>query len=206
MSEELLGLTADIVSAHVANNIVSPSELPNLISSVHKALAATTAPAAVETPKQEPAVSIRSSVKPDHIVSLESGRKMKILKRYLMTNYGMTPADYRTKWGLPKDYPMVAPNYAQQRKEMAVKIGLGRGGGRKPAVVTKAAPKAAPKKAGPKAAPKSASKAPAKAPAPEAKVAVDTTPPAALNAARAKAIIVRGRPKGSSQAKSARRT
>src|SRR5258708_38964100 len=127
MSEDLLALTADIVSAHVGNHTVALNELPKLISSVHTALAATTAPVA-ETPKQKPAVPVRSSVKPDYIVSLESGKKMKMLKRYLMTNYGMTPADYRAKWGLPKDYPMGAPNYAERRRDLAKSIGLGRKG------------------------------------------------------------------------------
>src|SRR5258708_36411363 len=181
MSEDLLALTADIVSAHVGNHTVALNELPKLISSVHTALAATTAPVA-ETPKQKPAVPVRSSVKPDYIVSLESGKKMKMLKRYLMTNYGMTPADYRAKWGLPKDYPMVAPNYAQQRKELAVKIGLGRGGRK---ATPKAAPKAAPKKAAPKAR------------APEE----TQTPAAALTVAPKKAATTRGRPKGSTKAK-----
>jgi predicted transcriptional regulator len=111
------------------------SDLPTLIKSVHDALACLGQPAPAEAEaKQQPAVSIRSSVKPDHIVSLESGKKMKMLKRYLMTNYQMTPADYRKKWGLPSDYPMVAPDYAATRKALAVKIGLGR----KPGAKTKA--------------------------------------------------------------------
>jgi predicted transcriptional regulator len=125
-SSDLLSLTADIVTAHVGHNSVATDELPILIASVHKALAAVRAPAEAASPPQEPAVSIRSSVKPDYLVSLESGKKMKMLKRYLMTNYGMMPDDYRKKWGLPGDYPMVAPDYAQQRKDLAVKIGLGR--------------------------------------------------------------------------------
>ena len=179
MSEDFLALTADIVSAHVGNNTVAPSELPTLISSVHKALAASAAPAAPETPKTDPAVPVRSSIKPDYLVSLESGKKVKMLKRYLMTNYGMTPADYRTKWGLPKDYPMVAPNYAQRRKELAVKFGLGRKTAPKPAA------KAAPKKAAPKA------KAPKASP----------TPAAALRITPKKAGVTRGRPKGSTKAK-----
>ena len=132
-SNDLLSLTADIVSAHVGNNSVSVGDLPTLIASVHNALAGARAPAEPAAPAQEPAVSIRSSIKPDHLVSLESGKKMKMLKRYLMTNYGMSPADYRAKWGLPKDYPMVASDYAQQRKEIALKIGLGRGRTKAPA-------------------------------------------------------------------------
>jgi len=123
----LLELTADIVSAHVENNSVSVSDLPNLIKSVHDTLTGLGGVGTIEPEaKQEPAVSIRSSVKPDYIVSLESGKKMKMLKRYLMTNYQMTPDDYRTKWNLPKDYPMTAPNYAATRKALAVKIGLGK--------------------------------------------------------------------------------
>lgn len=135
-SQEFLAtLTADIVSAHVSNNSVSSGELPNLISSVYASLAGLGgAPAPVEE-KLVPAVSIRSSIKPDYIVCLEDGKKLKMLKRHLMTHYGMTPDDYRAKWGLPADYPMVAPNYAEQRRSLAKQIGLGtkgRGGGRKP--------------------------------------------------------------------------
>jgi predicted transcriptional regulator len=99
MSEDLLTLTADIVSAHVGNNVVAVGDLPNLISSVHKALSAAAHPIAPTTPKEAPAVPVRSSVKPDYLVSLESGKKLKMLKRYLMTNYGMTPDQYRAKWG-----------------------------------------------------------------------------------------------------------
>jgi predicted transcriptional regulator len=126
MSQDFLALTADIVSAHVGNNTVAPSELPTLISSVHQALAATEQPVEPDTPKQEPAVSVRASVKPEYLVSLESGRKVKMLKRYLMTNYSMTPDDYRRKWDLPKDYPMVAPAYAEKRRDLAMSYGLGR--------------------------------------------------------------------------------
>lgn len=125
-SDALLTLTADIVAAHVANNTVAVTDLAGLIEKVHGALAGLGAPAPVEQVEQQPAVAIRSSIKPDFLVSLESGKKMKMLKRYLMNNYGMTPADYRAKWKLPADYPMVAPNYAAQRKELAHKIGLGR--------------------------------------------------------------------------------
>jgi predicted transcriptional regulator len=122
---ELIALTAKIVSAHVANNNVVVGDLPVLIENVHAALAALNdAPAPVE-PKQEPAVSIRASIKPDYIVCLEDGKKLKMLKRHLMTHYQMTPEQYRTKWNLPSDYPMVAPNYAEQRRSLAKKIGLG---------------------------------------------------------------------------------
>ena len=122
----LITLTADIVAAHVSNNSVSVSDLPQIIANVHAALASlgiTTEP--VEAPTQ-PVVSIRSSVKPDYIICLEDGKKMKMLKRHLMTSYQMTPADYRAKWKLPADYPMVAPNYAEKRRALAHKIGLGR--------------------------------------------------------------------------------
>lgn len=142
---DLLDLTADIVSAHVANNSVAVSELPALIGSVHAALAGLGAVVEPETPALKPAVSIRSSVKPDHIVCLEDGKKLKMLKRHLMTSYQMTPDQYRAKWKLPADYPMVAPNYAEKRRALAKKIGLGRKPGSK--ATAKSAP-VAPKKAG----------------------------------------------------------
>lgn len=122
---ELLSLTADIVSSHVSNNSVAVSDLPSLISNVYASLAGLGTEAAVEQVKQEPAVSIRASIKPDYIVCLEDGKKLKMLKRHLMTSYGMTPDAYRTKWGLPTDYPMVAPNYAERRRSLAIRIGLG---------------------------------------------------------------------------------
>lgn len=135
-TEFLATLTADIVSAHVSNNDVKAGELPGLITSVYYSLAGLGgAPVAAETEKPVPAVSIRASIKPDYIVCLEDGKKLKMLKRHLMTAFGMTPDAYRTKWGLPADYPMVAPNYAEQRRTLAKSIGLGtkgRGGGRKP--------------------------------------------------------------------------
>jgi len=140
-TEALLELTADIVSAHVENNSVSVSDLPNLIKNVHDTLAGLGNVAPVEAEaKQEPAVSIRTSVKPDYIVCLEDGKKLKMLKRHLMTAYQMTPDDYRSKWNLPKDYPMTAPNYAATRKELALKIGLGR----KPKTVVESPVKAKP--------------------------------------------------------------
>ena len=124
--DTLLALTADIVSAHLSNNLVAVGDVPTLIESVHSSLNKLHGTAA-SAPQEElkPAVSIRSSIKPDHIVCLEDGKKLKMLKRHLMTHYDMTPDDYRQKWGLPADYPMVAPNYAQQRRELAKKIGLG---------------------------------------------------------------------------------
>lgn len=123
--QEFLALTADIVSSHVANNTVAVSDLPVLIENVYSALAKLGGTVEPVKPKQEPAVSVRSSVKPDFIVCLEDGKKLKMLKRHLMTHYNMTPDDYRAKWNLPADYPMVAPNYALQRQALAKKIGLG---------------------------------------------------------------------------------
>lgn len=121
----LLSLTADIVSSHVSNNVVSINDLPQLISSVYMALAKVGEPSEPAPSKQEPAVAIRNSIKPDHIVCLEDGKKLKMLKRHLMTSFGLTPEAYRTKWGLPADYPMVAPNYAATRRELALGFGLG---------------------------------------------------------------------------------
>lgn len=125
LSETLITLTADIVSAHVSNNSVAVNDLPVLIQNVHTALTALGGREETPEVKQEPAVSIRSSVKPDYIVCLEDGKKLKMLKRHLMTHYTMTPDEYRQKWGLNADYPMVAPNYAEQRRTLAKKIGLG---------------------------------------------------------------------------------
>ena len=124
-SDTLIALTAGIVSAHVSNNSVAVSDLPALIQNVHSALSALGTPALEPEAKQEPAVAVRSSIKPDYIVCLEDGKKMKMLKRHLMTHYQMTPDAYRQKWGLAADYPMVAPNYAEQRRSLAKKIGLG---------------------------------------------------------------------------------
>ncbi len=123
--ETLIALTADIVSAHVSNNMVTMADLPSLIQHVHSALNGLGDAAAAPVAKQEPAVSIRASVKPDYVVCLEDGKKLKMLKRHLMTHYQMTPDQYRAKWNLPADYPMVAPNYAEQRRMLAKKIGLG---------------------------------------------------------------------------------
>ena len=125
LQETLVTLTADIVAAHVSNNSVAVSDLPILITNVHGALVSLGTTVAEPEVKQEPAVSIRSSVKPDFIVCLEDGKKLKMLKRHLMTHYQMTPEQYRAKWNLPADYPMVAPNYAEQRRTLAKKIGLG---------------------------------------------------------------------------------
>lgn len=121
----LITLTADIVAAHLSNNMVQTAEIPDLIRNIHGALHGLGAPVETVATKQEPAVPVRASIKPDFIICLEDGRKMKMLKRHLMTRYGMTPDQYRTKWNLPADYPMVAPNYAQTRSNLAKKIGLG---------------------------------------------------------------------------------
>jgi predicted transcriptional regulator len=125
-NETLITLTSDIVAAHVSNNSISPDEVASLISNVYSALSGLGQPAAPEEVAREPAVSVRSSVKPDYLVCLEDGKKLKMLKRYLRTNYDMSPEDYRERWNLPADYPMVAPNYAATRRELAKKIGLGR--------------------------------------------------------------------------------
>lgn len=123
-NKDVIAWTADIVASHVQNNSVAISDLPQLIRTVHEALAGLSGAAPVEKP--QPAIPVRRSVTPDFIVCLEDGRKLKMLKRHLATAYGMTPEEYREKWGLPPDYPMVAPNYAKQRSSLAKKIGLGK--------------------------------------------------------------------------------
>lgn len=131
--ETLVTLTADIVAAHVSNNSVAISDLAILINNVYSALSNLGEKPVVEE-KPVPAVSIRASVKPEYIVCLEDGKKLKMLRRHLMTHYNMTPDEYRAKWGLPADYPMVAPDYAEKRRALAKEIGLGtkgRGGGRR---------------------------------------------------------------------------
>lgn len=137
--ENLMTLTADIVAAHVGNNNVSVSDVPTLIEKVYASLAGIgQGPAEAPAEEQKPAVSIRSSVKPDYIVCLEDGAKLTMLKRYLRTRFDMTPEQYRAKWGLPKDYPMVAPNYAEKRRSLAHSIGLGRKKGESPKAAVKA--------------------------------------------------------------------
>ncbi|HWW63199.1 MAG TPA: MucR family transcriptional regulator [Sphingomonadaceae bacterium] len=163
-SETLLALTADIVSAHVGNNSVGVGDLPALIVSVHAALSKLGAPAVEEAPAKAPAVSVRASIRPDYLVCLEDGKKLKMLKRHLMTHYQLTPAEYRAKWGLPADYPMVAPNYAESRRTLAKAIGLGR-------------------KKTPEPAAKPAPQAKAKAPARAKKAAAPATGAAAETAA-----------------------
>lgn len=131
MTETLITLTSDIVAAHVSNNNVNVDDVPALIHNIYGALAALGQAAEAPAPPPEPAVSIRASVKPDYIICLEDGKKMKMLKRHLMTQYNLTPDEYRARWNLPADYPMVAPNYAEKRRELAKKIGLGRTPGQK---------------------------------------------------------------------------
>jgi predicted transcriptional regulator len=130
-AEMLITLTADIVAAHVSNNDVRVADVPALIATVHQALSGLKTPLEVQEVMPEPAVSVRASVKRDHLVCLEDGKKMKMLKRHLMSEHGMTPGDYRARWGLAADYPMVAPEYAETRRDLAVKIGLGRKPGQK---------------------------------------------------------------------------
>ena len=123
-----LELVSKIVSAYVSQNSVPPSELPHLIRTVHEALLG---PDQAASSRPEPAVPIKKSVRPDYVVCLEDGKKLKTLKRHLRTSYDMSPDEYRQRWGLPADYPMVAPKYAAVRSELAKKIGLGRKAGSK---------------------------------------------------------------------------
>ena len=126
---ELLEMTADIVSAYVGNNSVAANDLPALIANIHAALSTvSTGVVEVEPEIKEPAVPIRKSISPDFLICLEDGRKFKSLKRHLRTKYDMSPEEYRAKWNLPKDYPMVAPNYAKARSDLAKQMGLGQGG------------------------------------------------------------------------------
>lgn len=137
MNEMLITLTSDIVAAHVSNNGVAVDDVPVLIRNVFGALSGLGGEPTKEVAAPEPAVSVRNSVKRSHIVCLDCGKKMKMLKRHLMTEHGMTPDEYRARWGLGADYPLVAPDYAETRRDLAKKIGLGRkpgqrrGGGRK---------------------------------------------------------------------------
>ena len=136
--DEILSMTAQIVSAYVSHNELTGSQIPEVIRSVYATLNAQKSGevAATQTP-QKPVVTVRKSITPDFIICLEDGKKLKMLKRHLRTTYGLTPEEYRAKWGLPADYPMVAPNYAAQRSAFAKKIGLGR----KPAKPKRGRPK-----------------------------------------------------------------
>lgn len=143
-NEALLDHVADIVSAHVSNNAVAVADLPGLIQAVYASLAALGQPPEPAAEELKPAVSVRASVKPDAVTCLECGGKMKMLKRHLGTEHGLTPAEYRTRWSLPGDYPMVAPDYAAKRKALAIRIGLGRKPGQSPKAEATAVPKADP--------------------------------------------------------------
>jgi len=127
-NSDLLKLASDIVAAYVSNNPLPVSELPGVIKSVHSTLGSLngTSPAAEIATDQKPAVPIKKSITPDYLICLEDGKRLKMLKRYLRSRYGLSPDQYRAKWGLPPDYPMVASNYAARRSEFAKKIGLGR--------------------------------------------------------------------------------
>lgn len=125
-SSELLQLTSEIVAAHVSNNSVPSSELSGLIEQVYRTLESVGKTVEPEEDKPIPAVPVKKSINPDYLVCLEDGKKLKMLKRHLKTAYDMTPDEYRERWGLPADYPMVAPNYARQRSKLAKDIGLGR--------------------------------------------------------------------------------
>jgi predicted transcriptional regulator len=129
---DALRMTADIVASFVSNNKVSSDELTEIIRSVHKTVAGLSGSnGAAPTEKPKPAAPINKSVHNDYIICLEDGKKLKMLKRYLRSTYGLSPDDYRKRWGLPADYPMVAPSYAARRSEFAKKIGLGKGVRRK---------------------------------------------------------------------------
>ncbi len=141
---ELLELTTKIVAAHVSHNAMPAAELPRLIATVHETLATLGPEEAASRP--EPAVPIKQSVKPEYIVCLDDGKKLKMLKRHLRTTHELTPDDYRKRWGLPVDYPMTAPNYAAARSKLAKKIGLGRKPGTKAKKPSKAMRPAKPKK------------------------------------------------------------
>jgi len=129
-SNDLLALTTEIVAAHVSNNTVSVGDLPQLINQVYQSLAGIGKAPPATTERPQPAVSVKRSVHPDYIICLEDGKKLKMLKRHLKTAYNMSPDEYRERWSLPPDYPMVAPNYARQRSKLAKEIGLGTRGRR----------------------------------------------------------------------------
>ena len=122
---DLLALTTEIVAAHVSNNTIALGDLPQLINQVYSSLANIGTPPVEPAVRPQPAVSVKKSVQPDYIVCLEDGKKLKMLKRHLKTAFNMTPEEYRERWDLPPDYPMVAPNYASQRSRLAKEIGLG---------------------------------------------------------------------------------
>jgi predicted transcriptional regulator len=151
---KLLELTTEIVASYVGNNTVATSDLPSLISNVFTTLSSAGQPEVKKPEAPTPAVPVNRSIRPDYMVCLEDGKKLKMLKRYLATRYDMTPEDYRRRWGLPPDYPMVAPAYASRRSELAKSLGLGR----KPAATAAPEP--------PPPAPRQAEAAPASRPRP----------------------------------------
>lgn len=124
-TNDLLTLTTEIVAAHVSNNTIGVADLPQLINQVYRSLANIGSEPTPAVERPNPAVSIKKSIQPDYIVCLEDGKRLKMLKRHLKTTYNLTPEQYRDRWGLPPDYPMVAPNYARQRSRLAKEIGLG---------------------------------------------------------------------------------
>lgn len=129
----LLRMTADIVSAYVSKNVLPAQQIPDVINTVYSSLTGLNGqPREIQAEPLKPSVPIRKSVTPEYIVCLEDGKKLKMLKRHLRSTYNMSPDEYRARWGLPADYPMVAPNYAAQRSEFAKRIGLGRSSGRQP--------------------------------------------------------------------------
>jgi predicted transcriptional regulator len=128
--EDLLRMTADVVAAYVSNNALPTQQLAEIIAAVYSSLRSLDGHADAKQDPVKPAVPIRKSITPEYLICLEDGKKLKMLKRHLRSTYGMTPDDYRVKWGLSADYPMVAPNYAAQRSAFAKKIGLGRGSSR----------------------------------------------------------------------------
>lgn len=128
-AETLLELASEIVAAYVSNNAISTADVAGLLKTVYATLGQLSDGNSVQIATREPAVPIKQSITPDYIICLEDGKKLKMLKRYLRTHFGMTPDQYRTKWGLPPDYPIVAPNYSKRRSDFAKKIGLGRAAG-----------------------------------------------------------------------------
>jgi predicted transcriptional regulator len=136
--EELLRMTADVVAAYVSNNTLPTAQLAEVINAVYHSLKGLEEPVVISAPEPaKPAVPIRKSITPDYLICLEDGKKLKMLKRHLRSTYNLTPDEYRARWGLAPDYPMVAPNYAEQRSAFAKKIGLGRGAGRQSAPAKK---------------------------------------------------------------------
>lgn len=123
--EEILALTTEIVSAYVSNNTMQSAEVSGLIDQVFKTLSTVSADGGLAANRPQPAVPIKRSITPDYLICLEDGKQLKMLKRHLKTAYGMSPEDYRERWGLPADYPMVAPSYAERRSKLAKDIGLG---------------------------------------------------------------------------------